>query len=288
LIDDLAGLTDDVLDLIKQGRAADAPALTLLVRSYRATGREDLRLVLEPALGGALDQPLPSLPPFVRADHLMLLVEALPVADDGRLHPAIDSLVASFASGWGVAHQVESAAAGLDACLTAMAALDARTRLPDAIDELERLIGGAYKPGEGLVAAESHATARISLGDHVRAASALLTAYRITRRVPYAMLAEELMQFAKRFAWQSADASTPTAGDPGRAFALQCAAASVYCRLASLHASDEYREAAVIAANADYRSDAAAILGALSAQLPGPGFECAAYGLALGEWLGSS
>ena len=61
------------------------------------------------------------------------------------------------------------------------------------------------------------------------------------------------------------------------------------CRLAALHADEGYRGAAVIATDVDYRGDALRILESLSARAldsgrSGPD-ECAAYGLALGEWL---
>lgn len=289
MIDDLARLADDVLHLLKQGREPDAPALTLLVRCYRATERADVREALEPALGAVLEQPLSSLPVVARAGYLTMLAEAQAVAEDERIRGAMDVLLASLSASWGAEARVEESAVGLDACLVAAVVLDARDIISHAIDELERVIGGAYKPGEGLLAELGAAGARGRLGDHVRGASALLTAYRVTSRLPYAMLAEELMQFARRSLWDdAAGAFGSTAGRRDHPFALNCGAASVYCRLASLHAADDYREAAVLAPDADYRADATRVLTALSARLPGGGFECAEYGLALDDWLGGS
>ena len=66
--------------------------------------------------------------------------------------------------------------------------------MPAAIDELERVVGGSYRPGDGLVRDRDGIRVRGSVGDHVRGASALLTAFELTGRLPYAMLAEELMQ----------------------------------------------------------------------------------------------
>jgi len=110
--------------------------------------------------------------------------------------------------------------------------------------------------------------------DQVRAASALITAYEITGRLPYSMLAEELMQFARQ---------SPAADSD---LVLHCETARVLCRLAALHDDADYRGAAVIAVNADYRSDAARILTAQAARaLSASPDEAAIYGLALRELI---
>ncbi len=70
--------------------------------------------------------------------------------------------------------------------------------MQDAIDQLERVVGGSYRPGEGLVRDLDGVRARGSVDDHVRGASALLTAFEITGRLPYSMLAEELIAVAGR------------------------------------------------------------------------------------------
>ena len=64
--------------------------------------------------------------------------------------------------------------------------------MPRAIDELEHAVAASYRPGEGLVGS-GPAAGRGSADDHVRAASALLTAFEMTGRLPYSMLAEELI-----------------------------------------------------------------------------------------------
>jgi len=144
--------------------------------------------------------------------------------------------------------------------------------VPRAIDELERAVGGSYRPGEGLLSAKA-ADGRASAEDHVRAASALLTAFELTGRVPYSMLAEELIAILGR---DVADE------DP----ALAAPLARVLCRLADLHDDEGYRGAAVIAAGVDYRADAARILAAESARARSAGpSRHAAYGIALGELL---
>src|SRR5260370_643227 len=62
-------------------------------------------------------------------------------------------------------------------------------------------------------------------------------------------------------------------------------AARVLCRLAALHHSGEYRQAAVLAPDADYGRDAALTLTALEPSYRQHGVNGAIYGLALGEWL---
>jgi hypothetical protein len=57
----------------------------------------------------------------------------------------------------------------------------------------------------------------------------------------------------------------------------------VFCRLAALHADEEYRGAAVIAPDADYRNDAARLL--VSQAPHATGTDASVYGLALGEYL---
>ena len=107
----------------------------------------------------------------------------------------------------------------------------------------------------------------------MRAASALLTAFEITGRLPYSMLAEELVQLSVRELLDEAGGDTLVG---------HCEAARVLCRLAALHDDPEYRGAAVIAADADYRSDAARILAVQSPRtLTASLAQAAAYGLAL-------
>jgi hypothetical protein len=100
------------------------------------------------------------------------------------------------------------------------------------------------------------------------------------------MLAEELVQAARRTMWDNErDAFFDRKRGAGghRPFALNCEAVTVLTRLAALHRSDEYREAAVIAPDADYDDDAARILQALAADAPGHGLAGAVYGLAAAE-----
>jgi uncharacterized protein YyaL (SSP411 family) len=127
------------------------------------------------------------------------------------------------------------------------------------------------------------------LSDQVRAASALLTAYERSGRLPYAMLAEELMQFARRVLWDERvggffDRAT-VADDAVRtkSFVLNCEAARVLTRLGGLRGDSHYQEIVAAAPSVTYATDAAR---AIASQAPylrelGPG--AAIYGIALLE-----
>jgi hypothetical protein len=272
-------VTDAVLQALA-GETPTAPAVRLLLRRYAATGRADIRDVLEPALTRTLDL-------WPRAGNeqwgwLMLFAEAAGVSDDDRLQEAIAGVTADLQASWGLHRPIATAVAGIDACLRAANIAEYAGNLQAAIDELERVVASAYQPGEGLAGAARDGHAR--LADHVRTASALLTAFECTGRLPYSMLAEELMQFAGRML---REASSPGFfdGETGvKPFTMNCEAASVLFRLAALHESDDYRGAAVVAAGADYGRDAANILYELAIEAPRHGLESAAFGLAASEW----
>jgi uncharacterized protein YyaL (SSP411 family) len=284
---DLESLTDGVLHAIRKGEAASAPALSFLLQRYLATERPDVRDALEPALAAALDQPFDAMPAADRAPYVMAFVEAAALAEDDRPRAMVSSLVSSLRAAWTMTTRVDESAAILEACLTAAAVLDPRTIVPDAVDELERVIGAVYQPGRGLASdVRAPDVSRGGLNDHVQAASALLTAYNTTARIPYAMLAEELMQFVRRSLWDDEEGVfAAAAGSHAHPFLGNCAAARVWCRLAALHAEDDYRAAAVTAPDAAYRAEAARVLVARPVVLAASGMAGAVYGLALLEWL---
>jgi hypothetical protein len=143
--------------------------------------------------------------------------------------------------------------------------------LPDALDALEALVRRSYEPGEGL----SDGSCR----DHLRCGSALLSGFDLSRRIPYAMLADELLQHARRRWWTAATA----AFDGG--FADNCGALSAVCRLAALHADVDYRAAAVVAPGAAYVDDARRMAASLTAQSHAFPAAAAAFGRALLEWF---
>lgn len=259
---------------VAAGEAADALVATFLLRYYLGTDATQLRDALGLALAQALASAAEDQTVLGRAAWLNLLVEATAVADDERIAPALERLQAALQAEWPGLTRIDEVSASVEACLRAAAVADSRALVQDAIDHLERVIGGAYRPGEGLVRDRGGVRTRCDAADHVRAASALLTAFELTGRLPYSMLAEELIAIAGR------DASS------GAEVVIACEAAQVLCRLARLHDDPDYRGAAVIATGADYRAEASRILSAQSAHArSGSASLAAAYGLALRELL---
>jgi hypothetical protein len=280
---DIPLAVERVTDAVLQALPVEVPtsaAVRLLLRRYATTGRDDIRDALEPALTRALE-----LWPQAGGDEqpgwLLLFVEAGGVSDDARVREAAAGLASALEASGGRRRSLATAAAGVDARIRAANVVSGQPggSLQAAIDELERLVGAAYQPGEG-VAHDGHAR----LEDHVGTAAALLTAFEYTGRLPYSMLAEELMQFAARML---RDTVAPGFFDePGgsKPFALNCEAASVLSRLAALHGSDEYRGSAVVAAGADYGRDAANILRWLAPEARLLGLGGAVFGLAAADW----
>jgi len=258
-------LTREVVEALGRDEPPTSIALRFLLREYAATGRDDIRAVVEPSLARALEL-APGAPSADRPGWLILFAEAAEASADDRLQSAVAVLVDDLRSAWGSRRSLVVAMSGIDACLRAadlvVPADAARDVIREAVDELERIVGDSYEPGQGVSA---------TLSDQVAAASALLTAYQRTARLPYSMLAEELVQAARRSAWEDAP------------FELQCDAAVVLVRLGALHRVDEYRESAVIAPGADYGADAARILESLAGAADGRGLAGAAYGFAAAE-----
>lgn len=252
-----------------------AAVAMFLLRHYLATGAPELGEVLGLALAQALAFADGETTVIGRAEWLTLLVEATALADDERIVPAVARLAAALRATWPAGTRVDEGSASVEACLRASALLGPGDLIQEAIDHLERVVGGSYRPGDGLVLTSDGTRTRGSFDDHVRSASALLTAFELTGRLPYSMLAEELIAIAGREPASDADLVT------------SCEAARVLCRLAALHDDPEYRGAAVIATGADYRAAASRILAAQSARArAGTTSAAAAYGLALRDLLG--
>ena len=103
------------------------------------------------------------------------------------------------------------------------------------------------------------------------------------------MLAEELMQFARRTLWDERDGgffehaipAEEAGAERAKPFALNCEAARVLCRLDVLHHDAEYREGAVMADASDYAGDAARTLVSQTSNLRVQ--ESGLYGVALGR-----
>ena len=243
-------------------RPPDPIALVFLLRQFAATDRDAIRDRLGEALTDALAQHTGDAAPAQRAAWLLLFREAAALSSDERLAAAAVGLTDSLRRDWRSRASVADAMYAVDACLRAADVNGDRAGalIAATIDELERIVGESYEPGEGIG----------DYADHIRAAAALITAYDVTGRLPYAMLAEELMQASTRMS-------------AGRGFAIECEAARVFCRLAALHDADDYRAAAVIAPDADYRADASRMLAALSPRARAE--DAPIYGLALSELL---
>jgi hypothetical protein len=286
-------LIERALDALARGEPIGPQALALVVRQYAATGRDDLRDALGPALAGALD----TIETGARsgaaatdaADWLALVVDAASISDDDRLPGVMADLAARLRRGWPHAYEVGAGMRSIDACLRSLQVRDHGDLMVAAIDELERLIGLTYKPGSGVSQMTAPAR-RGTLDDHTRAAAALLTAYPLTGRLPYAMLADDLMQFARRCWWNEEDGLFREAADlpPGslRSLLSNCDAARVLCRLAALYEDADYRSAAVMTEGRDHASDVQRILSTLAPSVKAHALEAAVYGLAVGEASG--
>jgi uncharacterized protein YyaL (SSP411 family) len=123
---------------------------------------------------------------------------------------------------------------------------------------LERVALTLYRPGAGVSHYQSRGGGSMAfLQDQVRMAAALITAAQLTGRVPYVMLAEELMQFSRRTLWDEAsggffDRKAPEAaeGDVGPAgervkpFDVNCEAARALAALAMVSEQEQYLESA--------------------------------------------
>jgi hypothetical protein len=280
-------ITATLLAALEGGRELDAIALTFLLRRFRETDRDDLRAALEPALAGGLERQAMAESIGDRAAWLTLFAEALTLSADDRLLGAARTLLASLQAGWGRTSELDDAAISVEASLRACGVIDMSSIAPAAVDELERLVAATYRPGEGLAhSVQRRDAAAGRLADHIFLSSALLTAFEISGRIPYSMLAEELVQVARRAHWRDVPGCFETTPIDRRGmFRLNCEAARVFCRLAALHNDQGYRTAAVIRADAAYADDATRILQAQDSASREFGVLSALYGLALSERL---
>jgi uncharacterized protein YyaL (SSP411 family) len=229
-----------------------------------------------------------------RAAWLTLFAQIGTLSSDERIAETTAAIVATLERDWSSAWRVDEAVCAIEGCLTADAACVPPELVAAAIDGLERIVGQAYRPGEGIGhAIDEPGGERGRLSDHVRAASALLAGYARSGRLPYSMLAEELMQFAHHVLWDDAAGgffeciarAGGAAGDQNRVkpFVLNCEAARVLCRLEALHRDAAYREVAVLADRAAYVRDAAHTLSSQTSNLRQRGPGAAIYGIAFLE-----
>jgi len=274
-------LTDRILDALACGEPVGAAALQFLLRRYSIEAREELTEPLGSALARELDRQARAGCPEDCETWMAVFSEAAAISDDPRLPRAAAALLDGVRVRWSKREPgaVDEIMRSVEACLLCVNLPEARELAAEAVDALERVVAGAYRPGQGV----SHETApttyvRGGLADHVCSASALLTAYSLTARLPYAMLADELMQSVLRTPPEEPDGCDAPV-------MLNCELARVYCRLAALHCDDDYRRTAVLPVDEDYAADAGRTLNALAPAVRGWGVEAAPFGLALAEWL---
>jgi hypothetical protein len=279
-IAELDAVAAQIMDAAARGEPLGPLPLTFLLRHYLATGHDDLAAVVGGALAAAFEPSAAERDVVARAAWLVLFCDATALSDDERLLASAGDLLRGLRDDWPSATRVADAAASVDACMRAADAaslVDSQDLVPAAIDQLERIVAGAYRPGGGMAATLSApAHVRGSAADQVRSAAALLTAFERSGRLPYSMLAEELIQ-----PFRGANAVEDVV--------IACESARVLSRVAALHADPDYRRAAVVAVDADYRREAEPLLALLSPRARAAGLDAAAaYGLALGEWLATA
>jgi hypothetical protein len=274
-------LTDRILDALARDSRVGAAALQFLLRRYSIYAREELTEPLGSALARELDRQARDGCLDECEGWMAVFSEAAAISDDPRLPRAAADLLDGARTRWSRPEPggVDEIMRAVEACLLCVNVPEARELAAEAVDALERVVAGAYRPGQGV----SHETGRATfvrggLSDHVCSASALLTAYSLTARLPYAMLADELIQSVLR---------TPPEEPDGRdvSVTLNCELARVFCRLATLHRDDEYRRTAVLPVDEDYAADARRTLTALAPSVRERGVGAAPFGLALAEWL---
>jgi hypothetical protein len=289
-VDDAAveRIVQSVLDAIGRGEGESPAELLLLLRRYVSTGRPELSEALGTALARALDRcTSPDRREDLSSEWLGVFVEAAAISQDERLPAAAESMVASMRRSWPARGELRASFRAVESCLAAAHLGNEDDVATSAIDELERIVGRSYEPGDGLTGQ--------GLLVHSAAASALLTAFAVAGRLPYAMLADELIQFSRRTWWNDTvggfDANAePSIQNPeprtqnAEGFLANCEMARVLCRMALLHADSSYRDIAVLAPRANYTEDARRTLARLAPPVDPTG-DSALYALALDEYL---
>lgn len=284
-----------VLDQLTTAGHADPTALRLLVRRFAATARDDLATALGPALGDAL---APRAASTDVAELLRLSVDALVVSDDEAVRAAAHERTATIVAAWPSRGRVADAMSGVHAVLTAAPVLDHPDLLSRSIDELERVVGHIYEPGDGVARTIGpRDDTRGDLDDLVACGRALVLAHALTNRLPYAMLAEELMQHARRAWWDEAQATfveaslAPAAPGPeppvtdcarSTLFAAATEAAQLLHELARLRRDPDYGATVARIEPVDYERWSRRLLSTLSLSYRTRDLrEMAAFGLAL-------
>jgi hypothetical protein len=285
-------LVDGVVQAVRARLVLDPLALRLLMQYYIGTGRESLREVLAQALSDAVEVRFAEGNSDGDPAWTIAFGEAAALAGDDQIGQALATEVRRLRAGWPARGAVGPAMRAVGACLHALrlspSDVSPLLAVADAIDELERCAGAAYRPGEGIAQRIDRPDGPLgSLRDHVAAADALLAAYALTARLPYPMLAEEIAAAARQRWWDGSGrfVDDGAVGErDGDAILVNCEAAQVLVRLAALEDDPDYRAQVTPSAGADYPGDAGRVLDWLTAALPLDGRQAAAVGIALGEW----
>jgi hypothetical protein len=143
--------------------------------------------------------------------------------------------------------------------------------LPSSLDALEQVMRRRYEPGEGLVDADCP--------EQLHWAVALLDAFDLCARLPYAMLADELVQHARRQWWLDDD------GRFDADFSVNCHALSLLSRLGALHADPDYRAAVAVPPRTAHVADARRAADRLAAEASGHPRHAAVFGAAMLDWF---
>lgn len=262
--------------LAAHARRAPRPlTVAALVRWCRVDGESGLESDAAAALEAVLDE-VNVVDGASAADWMVLCAEAAPLAPDSRIaeHAARAAAAIRATPRAPVPGDVRATARLLDACFRAAALIDGPV-VAEAVDELERIVGATYRPGQ--------ATAQ-SFGALMALASALLSAFEISGRLPYSMLAEELVETSRRRLWDPDEGGFLDApGTTAKPFVANCEAGSVLARLARLHDSAEYRQVAVTTPDADYAALATRTVASQATEWRSHGDAAAHYAFAVAE-----
>ncbi len=150
-VDDIPLVLDRLTDAALQARSSpSAPALTpamitLLLRRYAMTGREDLRDVVGAELARAMHDASCTADRDERAAWLALMLEAVALSEDARLRATSDAIAQVLTRGWPGNGTVQAQMRAVDVVLAASAAMrdpaDGKGWIAAAIDEMERIVG---------------------------------------------------------------------------------------------------------------------------------------------------
>jgi len=260
----IQSITDDLVAALDAGAPLTAPALRFLARRLRDTAADSIASALGLPLAAILSSRLEDEPLEARARWLTALADAALLSSDARIRDVGGRLAAGLQAACTGERRVRAASVAIAALIEAGEVAGVPSVLA-AVDALERVVGAAYRPGDGMSAMlDEPRDCAGAAGDQTASAAALLAAHAATGRLPYAMLADELMQVAFRRTWD--DETTATA-------------VHVCCGLARLHRVHDFRASAVIS-DLDYEAKADDLIAAMSAES-----DAATYGLALAERL---